>query len=85
MTNLIKDNIVYTINKKLENKRSDLIIKKIIKNLSRNKIKKIIKKKLVFLNNKILKKPSKKLKKNDILYILIKIKKKKNIYHKKFH
>ncbi len=62
----------------LNNKRLDISIKNIIHNYSRNKIINLIKKKYVYVNNKIIIKPSKKIKKNDL--IKIKIKKIKNKY-----
>ncbi len=71
---MIKKNIYFKINKKKSNKRIDIILKKKIKNISRNKIQKIIKNKKVSINNQTILKPHKKTKKGD----LIKIKKFKN-------
>ncbi len=73
-----KKYIYFKINKKTSNQRIDIFLKKKIKNISRNKIQKIIKNKKIFINNKIIIKPHKKIKKND----LITIKNIKNIKNK---
>ncbi len=59
----------FKIKNNILNKRIDIILKKEIKNISRNKIQKIIKKKKVFVNNKIIKKPNTKIKLGDIILI----------------
>ncbi len=72
-------NIYFKINTKHSNKRIDIFLSKKIKNISRNKIKKNIKKKNIFINNNVVKKPNKKIKYKDIIFIK-KIEIEKNIY-----
>ncbi len=65
----MKKKIILKIKYKTSNKRIDIILKKKIKNISRNKIQKIIKNKKILINNKIIKKPSTKTKLGDIIVI----------------
>ncbi len=67
----IKKKII--IQKNFKNNRLDLILKLFLKSFSRNKIKNFIKNKKVTVNNNICEKPSKKIKKKDLINIRIKI------------
>ncbi len=72
-----KKYIYIKIKKNESGKRIDKTIKKIIKNISRNRIKKLIIKKYVYLNKKNIIKPSKKIKYKDKIKIY-NLKKNKN-------
>ncbi len=72
------------IKKIKKSKRLDINIKNILKKYSRNKIIKLIKKKKIKLNNNIVTKPSKKIKKKDKITIKYKKNKKKKIKSYKY-